>query len=69
MKGAMKVGMRYISFYTSDSDVVRITGYLVKRSDMEKLERGEQVLNGAAVLGLGAVKNQHVLDRKERKDA
>ncbi|NLM43719.1 MAG: YjjI family glycine radical enzyme [Clostridiales bacterium] len=69
MKGAMKVGMRYISFYTSDSDVVRITGYLVKRSDMEKLERGEQVLNGAAVLGLGAVKTQHVLDRKERKDA
>lgn len=69
MKGAMKVGMRYISFYTSDSDVVRITGYLVKRSDMEKLESGEQVLNGAAVLGLGAVKNQHVLDRKERKDA
>ena len=53
MKGAMEVGMRYISFYTSDSDVVRITGYLVKRSDMEKLERGEQVLNGAAVLGLG----------------
>jgi len=69
MKGAMKLGVRYISFYTSDSDVVRITGYLVKRSDMEKLERGEQVLNGAAVLGLGAVKNQHVLDRKERKDA
>lgn len=69
LRGAMQVGMRYISFYTSDSDVVRITGYLVKRSDMEKLERGEQVLNGAAVLGLGAVKNQHVLDRKERKDA
>ncbi|SHI80964.1 YjjI family glycine radical enzyme [Lutispora thermophila] len=68
MKGAMNLGVRYISFYTSDSDVVRITGYLVKRSDMEKLERGEQVLNGAAVLGLGAVKNQHVLDRKERKD-
>lgn len=68
LKGAMRVGMRYISFYTSDSDVVRITGYLVKRSDMEKLERGEQVLNGAAVLGLGAVKNQHVLERKERKN-
>lgn len=66
LKGAMKAGMRYISFYTSDSDVVRITGYLVKRSDMEKLESGEAVLNGAAVLGLGAVKNQHVLDRKER---
>ncbi len=68
IKGAMKVGMRYISFYTSDSDVVRITGYLVKRSDMERLESGEAVLNGAAVLGLGSVKNQHVLDRKERKE-
>ncbi len=68
LKGAMKVGMRYISFYSSDSDVVRITGYLVKRSDMEKLDTGEAVLNGSAVLGLGAVKNQHVLDRKERKE-
>ena len=34
---------------------------------MEKLERGEQVLNGAAVLGLGAGKPACV-DRKE-KDA
>lgn len=67
MRGAFSHSLRYISFYGADSDVVRITGYLVKRSDMERLDRGEAVLNGAAVLGLGAVKNQKVLDRKLRK--
>ncbi|MBM7615719.1 YjjI family glycine radical enzyme [Alkaliphilus hydrothermalis] len=68
IKGAFNIGMRYFSLYCTDCDVVRITGYLVKRSDMEKLEAGGQVLNDAVVLGLGAVKNQKVLDRKLRKD-
>lgn len=67
LKGAFAHQLRYISFYGADSDVVRITGYLVKRSDMEKLDAGNAVINGAAVLGLGAVKNQKVLNRKLRK--
>ena len=36
VKGAFSLGDKYISFYASDSDLVRITGYLVKRSEMEK---------------------------------
>ena len=36
IKGAFSVGMRYFSAYASDSDVIRITGYLVKKSDIEK---------------------------------
>ncbi|WP_066822415.1 YjjI family glycine radical enzyme [Clostridium tepidiprofundi] len=67
IKGAFKENMRYISFYASDSDVIRITGYLVKRSEMEKLERGEQVLRDTVELGLGSVKNQGILSRKVRK--
>ena len=31
VKGAFSLGDKYISFYASDSDLVRITGYLVKR--------------------------------------
>ncbi|MGM0378854.1 MAG: YjjI family glycine radical enzyme [Bacillota bacterium] len=65
--GAIKKGSRYLSIYSSDSDVVRITGYLVKRSEIEKLRNGEPVLRNTAQLGKGAVDNQHVLDRKTKK--
>lgn len=68
IKGAFKEKMRYLSIYSSDSDVIRITGYLVKRSEMEKLDKGNQVLHDTVVLGLGAVKNQRVLDRKIRNN-
>lgn len=66
VRGAFKNGMRYFSAYSTDCDVVRITGYLVKRSDIEKLQRGEQVINDAVVLGKGAVENSGVLNRKVR---
>ncbi|MEG1720472.1 MAG: YjjI family glycine radical enzyme [Pseudoflavonifractor sp.] len=66
IKGALKVGLRYFSTYSSDSDVIRITGYLVKRSDIEKLDAGTPVSQDTVVLGLGSVKNGHVLDRKVR---
>lgn len=66
INGAFKEGMRYFSLYSSDCDVIRITGYLVKLSDIKKLEEGEQVLQDTVVLGLGAVKNSRILDRKVR---
>ena len=66
IKGAFKRGMRYISFYGEDADVIRITGYLVKKSEIEKLSRGEQVLRDTVVLGKGAVDNGKVLERKVR---
>jgi len=68
IKGAFKQNMRYFSAYSSDCDVIRITGYLVKKSEMEKLQRGQQVLQDTVALGLGAVLNQKVLDRKIRKN-
>ena len=66
IKGSFKEGIRYFSLYSSDSDVIRITGYLVKRSDIEKLDKGEAVLQDTVALGLGAVKYGHVLERKVR---
>lgn len=66
IKGAFAVGTRYISFYCNDADVVRITGYLVKRSDMEKLKMGQAVTNDATVLGKGISENLGLLNRKER---
>ncbi len=66
IRGGFQVGLRYFSLYASDADVIRITGYLVKKSDMEALERGEQVLHDTVVLGLGGVNNNKILERKVR---
>ncbi len=66
IKGAFQKGMRYLSLYGDDCDVVRITGYLVKRSDMEKLKQGNNVLHDTVVLGMNSVQNNHVLERKLR---
>ncbi|MDF2535298.1 MAG: hypothetical protein K0R18_1457 [Bacillales bacterium] len=66
IKGAFQTGMRYFSTYGDDCDVIRITGYLVKKSDMDKLTRGENVLNESVVLGLGAAQNSKILERKVR---
>lgn len=64
--GAFKGGMRYFSLYSSDADVIRITGYLVKKSEIEKLNKGEAVLQDTVVLGQGQVRNGKVLERKVR---
>ncbi len=67
MKGFFASGGRYFSCYAADSDLVRVTGYLVKRSEVERLRRGEAVNNGATVLGMGAFDNLGVLDRAVRR--
>jgi len=64
--GAIDTGVRYLSIYSSDSDVIRISGYLVKKSEIEKLRNGDPVLRDTVVLGRGAVDNQKVLERKVR---
>ena len=65
-KGAFKENMRYFSFYSNDSDVVRVTGYLVKRSDIEKYDAGEVSLDASTVLGAGASKGLRIFERSVR---
>lgn len=67
LKGAFREGARYLSFYANDTDLVRVTGYLVKRSDIEKLKEGKTVLNASTLFGMGAGENLHVFERKEHK--
>jgi len=64
IKGALDKGMRYFSGYLANNDVVRVTGYLVKRSEIEKLRKGDQSINDATVFGKGAADTTHALDRK-----
>lgn len=42
-KGAFRLGNRYVSAYNEDGDLIRVTGYLVKKSDVEAFRRGEAV--------------------------
>lgn len=64
VKGAFRIGVHYMSFYSANTDLVRITGYLVKRSEMEKLSKGNPVIKQTTVLGM---KNYNVNNLKERK--
>ncbi|MGL4373355.1 MAG: anaerobic ribonucleoside-triphosphate reductase, partial [Turicibacter sp.] len=66
IQGAFNEGMRYFSLYSTDSDVIRITGYLVKKSEIEKLNQGIATLQDTVVLGQGQVNNGKVYDRKVR---
>ena len=66
IKGSFKLNLRYLSFYSSTSDVIRITGYLVKRSEMERLDNAQAVIHDTTALGLGATRNCHILERKVR---
>lgn len=66
IRGAFKENLRYLSFYSADSDVIRITGYLVKRSEIDKLEAEQNVKHDTTALGMGAKHNGKILERKVR---
>ncbi|MCX5773605.1 MAG: DUF3029 family protein, partial [Fusobacteria bacterium] len=66
IKGGFSTGLRYFSLYSESSDVVRISGYLVKKSELLKLDLKEAVLNDATVLGQGGRDNLDSLSRRIR---
>nr|MBQ4457218.1 YjjI family glycine radical enzyme [Clostridia bacterium] len=67
IKGSFSRGLRYFSGYLENNDVVRVTGYLVKRSEIEKLRKNQQSRNGSTVLGKGASEGMKALDRRIQK--
>jgi YjjI family glycine radical enzyme len=66
VKGAFKIGVHYMSFYSSDTDLVRITGYLVKRSEMAKYFNDEAVIKQTTALGAENYKTNQLQNRKVR---
>lgn len=66
VKGAFQLGQKYIAFYEKDSDLVRITGYLVKKSEIAKWDSGKAVLQNTTFLGAPTYKSAHLQDRKVR---
>lgn len=66
VKGACSIGVQYMSFYSADTDLVRITGYLVKRSEMEKYRKHNPVLQNTTQLGSASYATNHLEKRKVR---
>ncbi len=64
IKGALGNGMRYFSGYLANNDVVRVTGYLVKKSELAKLDANGQSLNNVSIFGKGARDFSNALDRR-----
>ena len=69
IQASLKRGLRYFSGYLENNDVVRVTGYLVKKSEIEKLRAKKQSLNNVTVFGMGAQDGGHALDRRIQKHA
>ena len=63
-KGGFKVGCKYLSTYLADGDLVRVTGYLIKKSEVEKYRQGKMVANDSVCLVPGQQDNNHIFDRK-----
>lgn len=64
-KGAFAHGLREITFNVEGCDLVRVTGYMVRLSDIAKL-RGDGSRINSTVLGADSVENWGLLDRVPR---
>ncbi len=53
IKGSFDMGLRYISPYLVNKDLVRVTGYLVKRSEVQRIASGESAFRKTATFGKG----------------
>jgi YjjI family glycine radical enzyme len=67
IRGAMATGMRDVTFNLDSNDFIRITGYLVRKSDLVKLEATGVARHGSDVLAAGSVANSHVTDRAVKR--
>ena len=66
IKGAFRQGMRDFTFNLADSQFIRVTGYLVRRSDLQTYEDERRSRYHSTVLAANAVKRQKLFQRQSR---
>jgi len=64
IRGAFMSGMRDFTFNLDSNDFIRITGYLVRKSDLAKMPSAR---HGSTYLGAGSVKDSHVDQRNVKR--
>lgn len=66
IRGAFAEGMRDFTFNIDDNDFVRITGYMVRKSELAKFaEQGER--HGSTVFAAGSMENSHIAERNVKR--
>ena len=66
--GAFALNYRYITTYLKNTDLIRVTGYLVKKSEVAKARGDQAVLRDTTWFGSGTDLNAHVFDRTLREN-
>jgi hypothetical protein len=66
IRGAFEAGMRDFTFNLDTNGFIRITGYLVRKSDIAAFA-DEGGRHGSTVFAAGSVENSHVLDRAVKR--
>lgn len=64
IRGAFKDGMRDFTFNLDSNDFIRITGYLVRKSDLAKMPTAR---HASTFLGAGSVADSHVDQRNVKR--
>ena len=65
IRGAFRTGMRDFTFNLDSNDFIRITGYLVRKSDLARIDHGAR--HDSTFLGAGSVAQSHVDHRAPKR--
>ena len=66
IRGAFVRGMRDFTFNLATNGFIRITGYMVRKSDIADFEESGS-RHGSTLFGAGSVQNSHVEDRNVKR--
>lgn len=66
VEGALATGLQVVGIGAADAEVVRVSGYLIKRRDLARVQAGGPLREESAALGEAAVRHQGVLGRRVR---
>jgi YjjI family glycine radical enzyme len=64
-RGAMASGMRDVTFEVAGGEFVRVTGFLVRRSELDRVDTG--VRHASTVLGAGSFTNMDLDSRRSQR--
>lgn len=64
VRGAFKQGIRLFATGCKDSDLIRISGWLMKRSELEQYRRGETLVKNSSNLGGAHINNLRLTARR-----
>lgn len=67
IRGAFTSGMRDFTFNLDSNEFVRITGYLVRKSDLVKIAQGEGARHGSDYLAAGSENAYHLTERAVKR--